>query len=297
MRIDLAGVFPPLPTPFDRSGRLILQAFRNNLEGYLRFRLRGFLVLGSSGEAGSLDFQERIKLMEAAREVVPEGRALLVGTGAQSLKETLELTRAASSIGADAALVLPPFYYKPAMTPSVLVQFFSTLAQAVRIPILIYSIPQFTGIQLTVSTVAQLSKKRNIVGLKESSGNVSYLAEIIESTQEGFQNITGSALTFLPSLMAGAVGGILALANVAPGECVEIFEDYKAGQLSLAARKQRAVMGLARAITARFGIAGLKAGVTVAGFEGGFPRAPLQPLSRQDQKVISTLYKEMRSNW
>ncbi|MFI5174519.1 MAG: dihydrodipicolinate synthase family protein [Terriglobia bacterium] len=297
MRIDLAGVFPPLTTPFDRSGRLNFSAFRSNLKAYNRFRLRGYLVLGSSGEAGSLDFQEKVKLMEAAREGTPKGKVLLVGTGAQSLKETVKLTEVAASMGADAALVLPPFYYKPAMTHSVLVEFFSTLARAVRIPLLIYSIPQFTGIQLNVSTVAELSKRQNIVGLKESSGNVPYLAEIIESTPRGFQNVTGSALTFLPSLMAGAVGGILALADVAPGECVEIFEDYREGRLSLAAKKQRAVMGLGRALTARFGIAGLKAGVSVAGFQGGVPRSPLRPLSHQDQKVISTLFKEMKSNW
>lgn len=297
MRIDLAGVFPPLTTPFDRSGRLDLGAFRSNLRAYRPYSLRGYLVLGSSGEAGSVDFDERIRLIETARKEIPEEKVLLVGTGAPSLKETLKLTQLAASIGADAALVLPPSYYKPAMTTDVLVQYFSTLARAAKLPILIYSIPQFTGIQLEVRAVTELSRKPNIIGIKESSGNLSYLTEIIESTPKRFQNVTGSALTFLPSLMAGAVGGILAIANVAPRECVEIFEDYKGGRLSLAARKQLALMKLARALTARYGIAGLKAGVSAAGLYGGYPRSPLRPLTRPDQEVVSELYRKMRANW
>ncbi|MBZ5552544.1 MAG: dihydrodipicolinate synthase family protein [Acidobacteriia bacterium] len=297
MRIDLAGVFPPLTTPFDRSGRLDLGAFRSNLRAYRAYSLRGYLVLGSSGEAGSVDFDERIKLIETARKEIPEGKVLLVGTGAPSLKETLKLTQVAASNGADAALVLPPFYYKPAMTTAVMVQYYSELARAAKIPLMIYSIPQFTGIQLEVRAVTELSRKSNIIGLKESSGNLAYLAEIIESTPKRFQNVTGSALTFLPSLLAGAVGGILAVANVAPGECVEIFEDFKAGRMTLAARKQRALLRLARALTVRFGIAGLKAGVSAAGFQGGCPRSPLRALSRPDYKAVSELYQEMRANW
>lgn len=297
MTVDLAGVFPPLITPFDRSGRLDLGAFQRNLQRYNRFRLRGYLVLGSSGEAASLEFEERVKLMECARKNTPPEKLLLVGTGAQSLRETLKLTRLAASIGADAALVLPPFYYKPAMTAAILEAYYLTLARAARIPVMIYSIPQFSGLQMSVAMIAALSNRRNVMGLKESSGNVSYLAEIMESVAPRFQCLTGSALTFLISLTLGARGGILALADVAPQECIEIFEDFKAGRLSIAAAKQQKVMRLARAITAQFGIAGLKAGVTLAGFEGGYPRAPLKALPQNERAVVRSLFEEMKSNW
>jgi 4-hydroxy-2-oxoglutarate aldolase len=297
MNLNLAGVFTPLTTPFNRSGRLDLKAFRSNLRAYRRFKLRGYLVLGSSGEAASLEFSERVKIIEAARQETPEEKVLLVGTGAQSLKETLKLTQVATSNEADAALVLPPFYYKPAMTSAVLFHYFAALARKVKIPLLVYSIPQFTGFQLEVALIGALSRERNIVGLKESSGNVAFLAEILDSTSRRFQVVSGSALTFLPSLLLGAVGGILALADVAPRECVEIFEDYKAGNLALASGKQKVVLKLARAVTARYGIAGLKAGVSIAGLDGGFPRAPLLALSQQDQRVIRQLYEEMKSNW
>jgi 4-hydroxy-2-oxoglutarate aldolase len=297
MNLNLAGVFTPLTTPFNRSGRLDLKAFRSNLRAYRRFKLRGYLVLGSSGEAASLEFSERVKIIEAARQETPEEKVLLVGTGAQSLKETLKLTQVATSNEADAALVLPPFYYKPAMTSAVLLHYYAALARKVKIPLMVYSIPQFTGFQLEVALIGALSRERNIVGLKESSGNVAFLAEILDSTSRRFQVVSGSALTFLPSLLLGAVGGILALADVAPWECVEIFEDYKAGNLALASGKQKAVLKLARAVTARYGIAGLKAGVSIAGLDGGFPRAPLLALSQQDQRVIRQLYEEMKSNW
>jgi len=297
MNLNLAGVFSPLTTPFNRSGRLDLKAFRSNLRAYRRFNLRGYLVLGSSGEATSLDFSERVKIIEAARQETPKEKVLLVGTGTQSLEETLKLTQAAASNEADAALVLPPFYYKPAMTTAVLFRYFATVARKAKIPLMIYSIPQFTGLQLDVALIGRLSRERNIVGLKESSGNLPFLAEILDSTSRRFQVVSGSALTFLPSLLLGAVGGILALADVAPRECVEIFEDYKAGNLTLASVKQKRVLKVARAVTARYGIAGLKAGVSIAGLDGGFPRAPLQALSRQDQRVIRQLYEEMKSNW
>jgi 4-hydroxy-2-oxoglutarate aldolase len=297
MTMDISGVFPPVTTPFERSGRLDLKSFRENLRAYNRFRLHGYLVLGSSGEAASLEFEERIRLIETARKEIPSEKLLLVGTGAQSLQETLKLTRIAAANEADAALVLPPFYYRAAMTPEVLLRYYSELGRMAQLPIMIYSIPQFTGFQMTVTMIGDLSRKKNIVGLKESSGNVSYLAEIIESTAPQFQNVTGSALTFVASLLLGAVGGILALADVAPQECVDIFEDFKAGRLAQASRKQRVIMKLARTVTTRFGVAGLKAGVTVAGFQGGFPRAPLRPLTLQDRRAVRQIFQEMKSNW
>ena len=295
--VNLCGVFPPVITPFDRVGRLDLPAFRANLRQYNHFRLRGYLVMGSSGEAASLEFDERVKLIEAARQETPPEKTLLVGTGAQSLHETVKLTQVAAVNGADAALVVPPFYYKPAMTAPVIAEYYAALARAAKIPIMIYSIPQFVGYQFSVPMIAELSRRRNIIGLKESSGNVSYLAEIMESTAAGFQNVTGSALTFLPSLLLGAVGGILALADVAPQECIEIYDDFKAENLKTATRKQRAIMKLGRKITAGLGIAGLKAGTTIAGFHGGYPRSPLQAISRDAQKSVRMLFEEMKSNW
>jgi 4-hydroxy-2-oxoglutarate aldolase len=297
MAIDLAGVFPPLTTPFDVSGRLDLSSFRRNLRDYNRFRFRGYLVLGSSGEAASLLFEERVKLIEAARRETGKEKLLLVGTGAQSFQETLKLTQVAASVSADAALVLSPFYYKPAMTSEILSKFYRKLARAARLPILIYSIPQFTGFQMGVPLLAELSRKPNIIGLKESSGNISYLSEIIEATGRRFQCLTGSALTFMPSLTLGTVGGILAIANVAPQECIEIYEDFKAGKLKDAALKQRKIMKLARAVTAGFGVAGLKACITLAGFHGGYPRSPLQPLPPDGRAVIRKLFEEMKANW
>lgn len=297
MRIDLAGVFPPLTTPFDRSGRLNLQAFRNNIRDYNHYALRGYLVQGSSGEAFSLDYEERIRVFETARKEIPPDKLFIAGTGTQSLRETLQLTQVATSIGADAVLVLPPFYYKPAMTPETLEAYYTTLARAARIPVLIYSIPQFTGYSMSVATMVTLSRQRRIVGLKESSGNVSYLSEIMEVVTPRFQCLTGSALTFFAALTLGARGGILALANVAPQESIEIYQDFKSGRFSSAAMKQRRVMALARSITAGFGVAGLKAGTSLAGFEGGYPRAPLRPLSQKDQAVIRYLFQEMKLNW
>ncbi len=295
--INLCGVFPPLTTPFDRGGRLDLKAFRENVRAYSRFQLRGLLVMGSSGEAASLDFEERVRLIEAARNETPRDKVLLVGTGGQSLQETRKLTEIAARNDAEAALVVPPFYYKAAMTPSVLAAYYRELARTADLPILLYSIPQFTGYQFSIPMIAELSRCKNIIGLKESSGNISYFAEITESTAPRFQNLTGSALAFLPSLVLGAKGGILALANVAPQECIDIYEDFKAGRMAEAGRRQRVAMRLARRITTELGIPGLKAAVTISGFHGGYPRSPLRSLPIGIQRQIRTLFQEMKANW
>ncbi|MDD5541707.1 MAG: dihydrodipicolinate synthase family protein [Acidobacteriia bacterium] len=297
MPISFGGVYPPLVTPFERSGRLDLKAFRENLRGYHAYGLRGYLVTGSSGEAFSLTLEERVRLIETARRETPADKILLVGTGTQSLQETIRLNQVAASNEADAVLVLPPFYYKSAMTHEVLLDYYRSVAKKSKIPVLVYSIPQFTGYSFSVSTVAALSRVKNIAGMKESSGNVSYLSEIIDSCSPGFQSLSGSALTFTAALGMGAVGGILALADVAPRECVEIFAAYRRGDFETAIDKQRKVIALGRALTARYGIAGLKAGTTLAGFQGGYPRSPLRPLPQKDQAVIRALFKEMRSNW
>lgn len=175
------GVFPPVVTPFRADGALDLAAFEANLDLYTPHDLGGVLVLGSNGEAGSLDEGEKLALVGVARAHT-QGRLLLVGTGLESTRATIALTRKVADLGADAALVLTPHYYKGRMTPEALTRHFEAVADASPIPILLYSVPAFTGIVWPAGLAEALAAHPRIVGIKESSGDVGLLARLRAGT-------------------------------------------------------------------------------------------------------------------
>ena len=292
--LQLGGVLPPVATPF-QGQEISLEAMRRNLEKYNATGLSGYLILGSNGEAGYLDEREKRKILMAARETIPEDRIYMAGTGQESTRGTIQLTNIAADAGADCALIVPPHYYKGRMTPDILRDHYTAVAEAARIPILLYNVPQFTGINLTPSLVTSLFPHPNIVGIKDSSGNIGQLAEIIRTTPDDFAVFVGSAPVFYPALCLGAVGGILAVANVIPDVCVAIKDAFDAGDHSRARELQFRMTPLARWVTTEHGIGGLKAAMDVMGLEGGPPRAPLSSPSQKDVKVLHNLLSPFRS--
>lgn len=284
----LQGIIPPLVTPFREDGVLDLPAFEANLERYAEHDLGGYLVLGSNGEAASLEESEKLALVAAARRHA-HGRLVLAGTGLESTAATIALTRKAADQGADAALVLTPHYYKSQMRAGALKAHFEAVAEGSPIPVFVYSVPAFTGLVLPEELPAALAAHPRIAGLKESSGDIGLMGKILQSVPPTFEVACGNAPVLYPALCLGAVAGILAVACCAPRAAAAVYRAFVAGDHETARRLQRVLTPLATAVTATWGVPGLKLATDMAGFSGGFPRAPLQPAPAAAREQIPAL--------
>ncbi len=287
----LAGVFPPVPTPFNVEGEIAPAKLAANLIQLARTGLNGFVVLGSNGEYVYLDEDEKLALFYAARQAIPADRLLIAGTGAESTRAARRLTRAAADAGADAAILITPAYYKPAMTAEALQNHFLSLAESSSIPLILYNMPAYTGIDLSSETVLRLAEHPNIIGLKESGGNIVKIAETCRAVEEqglDFAVLAGSASFLQAALAVGASGGIVASANVAPYQCQQLYEATL--ELSPAARiLQQDLLPLNAAVTTRYGVAGLKYAMDKLNLYGGPVRPPLLPLGAAGQTHIQTI--------
>jgi len=286
MSIGLKGVLPPIPTPFREDGEVAYDKLAENLERWNRTDLSGYLVTGSNGEFAALTEHEKMRIWEVARKHIPTQKRFLAGTGCETTRETIAMTKQAASAGAEAALVVTPWYNKGAMKSRELVAHFTAVADAAPIPILLYNVPQFTGVTMGSDAVAKLAEHPNITGMKDSAGAMEMFAEYVRVTPPSFQLFIGSALSFYVALCLGARGGILALANIAPQECVLIQRLFEDGKQEEAKRLQLRLLPLARTVTSRFGIGGLKAAMTMRGYYGGPPRPPLLPPMAEEVEAV-----------
>lgn len=284
----LRGIFPPLATPFLADGTLDLRGFESNFESYAAHDLGGYLVLGSNGESPYLDEDERMKLVRAARKGAGR-KPLLVGTGQESTRATIAFTRKAAELGADAALVLTPNYYKSQMTVEALRRHFEAVADASPIPVLLYSVPAFTGLTFPPGLAATLAAHPRVAGMKESSGDLSLLGRIISSVPAGFEVACGSAPVLYPALCIGANAGIVAVSCCAPAVAVALYRAFAQGDHVRARRLQDVVTPLGLAITVTHGVAGLKAAIDLAGLRGGHVRAPLLPFPEAARSEVASL--------
>jgi 4-hydroxy-2-oxoglutarate aldolase len=291
--MKLTGVMPPITTPF-QDGKLALIKLKKNFQKWNRTGLSGYLVLGSNGEAVYLNESEKIKVVEVSRESIPTSKIMLVGTGMESTQETIRFTNQVAKMGADYALVVTPSYFKGSMRPQILYDHFIAVAESSKIGILIYNVPQFTGINLEPEWVAKLSEHPNIVGIKDSSGNIGQLSEIIHLSKKGFAVFVGSAPVFFPALCVGAVGGILAVANVAPQECVQIQNLFNKRKTNEARTLQGQLTPLAKAVTTKYGIGGLKMAMDLTGYFGGNPRLPLKKPGEEVEEELKRLLLRLK---
>jgi 4-hydroxy-2-oxoglutarate aldolase len=287
--MDLSGVFPALTTPFAADGSVSLGDLKHNLQRYNDTDLAGYVVLGSTGESVLLSREEIDGVLVMAKEAAGPKKKLIAGTGAESTAETIEKTKRAAELGYHAALVKTPHYYKPAYTPDVLIAYYRRVADKSPIPVLLYSVPQFTGVALESPEVAALSEHPNIIGIKDSSGNVQRTSEMIAAVRPGFQVLVGSASTMYPSLMVGARGTILALANALPEKCVALYDFAHRGQLEQARELQQMLVKASKLIVSEAGIAGVKFVMDQRGYRGGIPRPPLLPLTDDVKKRLIAL--------
>jgi 4-hydroxy-2-oxoglutarate aldolase len=285
MNIDLHGIIPPIPTPFDR-GEVAHDKLAANVRKLCSTGVHGLLVLGSNGEYVYLSEAEKRQVVETVVAAAAEGTVVLVGSGCESTVETIRLTRDCAALGAHAALVVTPGYYGDKMSAAALEAHFTAVADAAPIPVLLYDVTKFTHISLSLDTVLRLAAHPNIVGIKDSSGNVAQLGELIAAAPAEFKILVGTAGALYPALTLGCPGGIVALANVAPTQCVRVYDLVESGQLAEARRLHLQLLPVNRAVTARYGVAGLKAAMDMLGDFGGEPRQPLLPLTSDEKGVL-----------
>jgi len=292
--LSLRGVVPPLVTPFRPDGALDVAGLERNLEQMASHAFSGFLVLGSSGEAQSLDEDEKLQVIAVARRCLA-GRPLLAGTGLESTRATVAFTRRAAEAGIDAALVLTPHYYRASMTFDALRRHFEAVADASPVPVYLYSVPAFTGLPWPPGLAESLAPHPRIVGMKESSGDVALLARIVAGAPPPFEAACGNARVYYPALCVGASGGVLSVANCLPAATLALHDAFVSGDHAGARALQAAILPLATAIGSRFGVAGIKGAMDAAGLHGGAVRAPLLPLPPEGREELRSLVDAVRS--
>ena len=290
---DFTGIYTPIVTPCDENEEINYNYLKHNLDKWGETKLDGIVVLGSNGEFVYLDEEEKLDVIKFVKKNFTDEKNLLVGTYSESTKGTIELTKKAADIGADAALILPPNYYKGAMAKDeTILRHFTDVADASPIPVFIYNMPGNTGININSSVIAKLSKHENIVGIKDTSGNIVQIAETARDTDDDFSIFAGNASYLLPALEVGAKGATLALANILPDECCKLVKLHKDGKHEEAKKLQHKMLGINAAVTMKFGIGGLKYALDLLGYKGGYVRRPLMNVNEEKAEIIKNLLIE-----
>src|ERR1041384_7855285 len=293
MSIDLEGILLPTTTPFDADGKISAGAIGPNIRDWTAKGVIGFVVLGSTGERVHLDEREYLEAIEISRAAATSDSVFIVGAGQQSTVGTIKEIKSAARAGADAVLVITPFFYRTAITQETLINFYTAVADESPVPVLLYSMPPLTGIKIEPETVARLSEHANIIGVKDSSHDGAGFTKIVRLCPLCFTPITGNGTVLLDALRAGATGAILAVGCVVPEVCIEIYRTFKEER---AVSLQSKLTPLAAAVTTRFGIGGLKAALDLAGFRGGSVRAPLRAPDENARTELAQLLRDVQAS-
>lgn len=292
MTVELRGIIGPVVTPFEPdTGGIARDAFGANITAHLEEGLSGVLVAGSTGEAALLDEDERRELTEIARARVPSDRLLLVGVGAESTRATVARARDAAERGADAVLVVAPHYYGSAMNDEALYAHYRRVADESPVPVLLYNIPKYVHFALSPRLVGELARHENIIGMKDSSGDIELLTEYVALRSDSYTVLTGHAGTLLPALRMGAGGAILAASLFAAPLALEVCDAFAAGDEERASSAQGRLTPLNREVVGTLGVPGIKAALDLIGLAGGEPRAPLLALPASGREKVSDLIR------
>jgi 4-hydroxy-2-oxoglutarate aldolase len=292
--MKLQGIFPPIATPFDANGELYKAKLRHNVEKWNLTGIAGYVVCGSTGESVMLTPEEKFQLWEWVAECAAAEKILIAGTGMESVRETVALSNRAAQMGYKAAMVRTPHYYKNLINnPAAQMLFFRAVADQSQIPIVLYNWPQTTGVDIAAEAVVALSEHPNIIGVKESSGNIEKLMQMVRESKPGFQVLSGSAPTLTPCFQAGAVGAVLAFANAAPYPAIAIWEACRAREYEAAADWQGRIARAAVLVTTKYGIPGLKYAMDLNGYYGGPPRLPLTTPTPEAKREIEEAFKAL----
>jgi len=295
IHLDLRGAFPAIATPFDNEENIAFDKLESNVAKWQNIPFKGYVVQGSTGEVVSLTSEERIQMVQKMRQLVPRdtGKILIAGCGCESTRETTVMSSKMADAGADAMLVVTPHYYKGRLTSSAIENHFVKVADASVRPIILYSVPANTGIDLDPDSIVRLSKHSNIIGLKDSGGDISKLAYMVHKTQESeFQILAGSAGFLMPAINAGCVGGIMASSNVLGPQACELLRLLDEKKYAEAQKLQHRLVAPNWAVTKKFGIPGVKEAMEWFGYYGGPLRSPLQALNDSEKLMLKQAFQE-----
>nr|WP_314716320.1 dihydrodipicolinate synthase family protein [uncultured Fretibacterium sp.] len=286
---ELEGIYTPIATPF-ADGKIAYDKLEKNLDFWLSSKLTGIVVMGSNGEFVGLHESEKDDLTRFCCTYIKGRKKIIIGTGSNCIDETHHLNKLAAECGADAVLVITPFYYKNGMKDNILEQYFTEVADRSPLPVVLYNMPGNTGVNMSATLLVKLSKHSNIIGVKDTSGNIVQISETINMAAPSFSVFAGNWAFLLPSLLMGAKGATLALGNIAPNECSELLGLVQQGRLDEARTLAFRLMPVNAAITTKYGIGGLKVAMDLVGLYGGEPRSPLrQPGKEACEEIAQTL--------
>ncbi|HET9921235.1 MAG TPA: dihydrodipicolinate synthase family protein [Ktedonobacteraceae bacterium] len=292
-----AGIYPPVPTFFDADEELDLATLRRHVQGLNQSGITGYVVMGSNGESVHLSGDERVQVIETVREAAGADVPILAGCGEQSTRATIANCQRAARAGADVALILPAFYFRSRMNNAALLAHYRAIADSSLLPVVIYNMPgNAAGVDLDTATICTLAEHPNIIGVKDSSGNMAKLAQVVAATASSrFRAFAGSAGYLLPALAVGASGAVAALANIFPREVCRVQELFLAGQLEEARIWQARLAPANTAVTTTYNVPGLKAALELFAGYGGRPRLPLLPLNEQERIQLAAILEGVRA--
>jgi len=291
--MNIAGIFPALVTPFEADGSVSLRGVKENIRLYNQIGLAGYVALGSTGESVMLSRDEGESILAAVKEAAAPEKLLIAGTGVESTAETIVRTKRAAALGFQVALVKTPYYYKPAYKAETYIQHYRAVADASPIPVLLYSVPIFTGVTLETPEIVALAAHPNIIGIKDSSGSIQRIGEVVSAAPEDFYVLTGGAAVVYPALAMGARGAILALACALPEKCVELYELFQQNRHAEARALQHVLVNASKRIVSEHGIPGLKYVMQLRGYHGGVPRLPLLPVKEEKKHQLAAILGEL----
>jgi 4-hydroxy-2-oxoglutarate aldolase len=293
--MKLHGIFPPIATPFNYDGDIYAAKVEHNVTKWNKTGLAGYVVCGSTGESVHLTAEEKLTMFELVAKYAAPEKLLLAGTGVESVRETVMLTSRAAEMGYKGVMVRTPHYYKNLINNGAAqALYFRSVADQAKIPLMIYNWPQATGVDIPADTVAALSEHPNIIAIKESSGNIEKVMQMIRETKPGFQVLVGSAPTLAPSFAVGAVGAVLAYANAAPYSTIAIWEAHRQREFEAAMDWQRRISRAAVLVTTKYGIPGLKHAMDLNGYYGGPVRLPLTSISPEAKLEIEAAFADLK---
>lgn len=289
MKTKLAGIFAPITTPFVNE-EVSLKQFKANIQKYKKTPLAGIFVLGSNGESKSLTESEKISLLEVVLAERGDHQMVMAGTGYESTRQTISFSKKVAQMGVDCVSIVTPSYFKKHMTDGALIAMYTEVAEALTVPVIIYNAPGFTGVTVSPKVIKALASHANIAGMKDSStGNMS--SYLLAAQGADFNVLAGTVSTLLPSMMLGATGGVVSLANAFPASSCELYERFAAGDAAGALKLHNTLYALNQSVSGSFGVAGVKYAMELGGFHGGDPRKPLLALKDTDKESIRAAAK------
>ncbi len=291
--LNLAGLYPPIVTAFNEDESIAYDKLESNLQKWASQPLDGVIMPGSNSEAAYMTTAERLDVIKVCADVLkPAGKRLVAGTGMETTAETIWMTQKAADLGAEAVLVIPPYFFKGSMKHDVLLAHYRAVADESPLPILVYNVPAFTGVDFAAQTLIELAAHPRIIGAKDSSATVTKMADVLAAVPD-FQVFAGTGSALLPFLSIGAVGGVMALANFAAKPLRKLYEAFRAGRSEEAKNIQLSLAHINTAVTGKYGVPGLKYAMDQSGFYGGPTRRPLLPLGAEGRKDIDRLLAEL----